>query len=120
MTRAELTFVKTPRGFVIKTNTAGFPDQTVGPNLLDGRTPIKAFNLGMVWLEPEHRKVGAKTRLGDVTEETIRVGRETFMVRQAGGSVHRYFDKQTGFLVYAQYNPHGPIVELKSSTIPGL
>ncbi len=119
---ATVTFEKKGNGFVINASSPAYPPQRVGPALLNGRTPIRAYSLGMLWLPPEVRKVGAKTFLGTVKEEKQFNRRPVLVMSERNGSVIRYFDVNTGFLVYLQTTDivGGMVARLRQTTIEGL
>lgn len=119
-TTATLILEKTDTGFIISTSPAGWEPQKVAANLRDGRKPVLAMDLSMVWLEPSQRVVGGKTPFGSVIAEETRLTRPALKMSERNGHVEYWFSKETGFLLERRVNPAGPSVQLISSTIPGL
>lgn len=123
ITNGIFTFDKRDSGFVLQSNSPTNPTQTLGPDLRDGRTPIKAFDFGMIWLPPSLRTVGSRTLLGTVVRTEQKEGRSLVVVSERNGAVMRLFDQNTGFLVQLQRNGGtglSRMAQLVSSTIPGL
>jgi hypothetical protein len=118
-TRGVITIEKSAEGFILKTDH-GEPPQPVAANLRDGRAPVAAIDLGLLWLEPSQRHLGGQVPLGNVVSEETRVGRPCWKVSERNGHIERWFEKQTGFLVEKRTNPAGPTVQLQASTVPGL
>ncbi|MCA9552221.1 MAG: hypothetical protein KC933_19430 [Myxococcales bacterium] len=78
----------------------GFAAQHVDADLADGRNQIKLYYLGKLWLEPSARHVGAKTLVGNVTEQAMKNGWPVFVVADKNGAAgKRYYHTTTGFLV---------------------
>ena len=123
MTSTTLTLERDGSTVILKTTSAAYGPQRLGLDLHDGRTPIKAFDLGMIWLPPSLRSVGSKTLLGNVVKEEVIDGRSVYVVNERNGSVFRKFDRDTGFLILLQRNENTGISQsarLQSSTIAGL
>ena len=120
-----LTFEKTASGFTLRTSSPGYPPEKLGPDLVAGRRPIDAFDLGMVWLPPELREVGSTTLLGRVIKESVTdKGRPTVVVSERNGATLRMFDVKTGFLLRLLRNRSATNASaeiwMERSTIPGL
>ena len=117
-----LTFEKVGSGYTIKASAPMYAPQRVGPDLMAGRRPIRAFDLGMLWLPPELRAVGKQTFLGDVRELKKRDSRDVYVVWTRDGVEKRYFDKDSGFLVFAKISAssHAKSALLTLTTIPGV
>ena len=113
------TFDKTPSGFIIKTSSPAYKDMRVGPDLRQGRTPIKVFGIGTLWLPPSERVVGAVNRFGTVIELRETTDGTFCLLSERNGQIRRFYDLETGFLRYIG-EPYKPIVAIKESTIPGL
>lgn len=113
-----LTIEKTASGFTL--TSPGFPPETVGANLRDGRKQVATLNLSQVWLEPSQRKVGGQTPLGKVVEEVRWRSGMAWKLAERNGQIEYWFDKETGFLLQRRQNPNGPAITLTNTTIPGL
>ena len=115
-----LTFEKEGTGYTIRTDWASFAPQRVGPDLHDGRRRVEAFELGMLWLPPSLREVGAQTLVGTVTAQKQINKRNTYAVHERNSKMKRYYDMKTGFIVHIVKNEGPYSASLKRSTIPGL
>jgi hypothetical protein len=109
MSTARITITARSGGFTVGAEPiGGFSPVDVGPDLADGRDQLKLYYLGRLWLEPSARKVGAKTVVGDVKEQTTWSGWPVWVVAEHGGaSGKRYFHRDTGFLVGMQISVGG-------------
>lgn len=114
-------FEKTDKGFTISDGN-GFKAVKVGPDLMPDRRMIDIFDIGIVWLPPSLRQIGAKVHLGTVTEERKIDGRLTFLLNTRNGQEKRFYDAASGFLIKARtQGSHGwAVIQLLRSTIPGL
>lgn len=119
-TTATLILEKTDTGFIISTSPAGWEPQKVAANLRDGRKPVLAMDVSLLWLEPSQRVVGGKTHLGTVTAEETRLNRPALKMSERNGQIEYWYSKETGFLLERRVNPAGPSLQLISSTVPGL
>ncbi len=119
-TTATLILEKTDTGFTITTSPPGWEPQKVAANLRDGRKPVLAMDVALLWLEPAQRVIGGKTPLGNVIAEETRLGRPALKMSERNGQIEYWFSKDTGFLLERRVNPAGPSVQLVASTVPGL
>ena len=117
-----ITFEPKGGGFLVKTDSAGYPPQRVGPGLSDPFVPIRAFDLQALWLPPAMHGIGQKTSAGLVLRHEAIKGRTLTVVAGQGGLVELYFDGQTGFLVALRSVrfPAYRFAQLVSTTIAGL
>lgn len=116
--RVTLTFYQHGSGFLIDCAPCTVEPQLVGSDLRDGESPIQASDLGMLWLPPSERKVGAKNDLGEVTKVTVWKRRKVFILSSQGGKVLRRFNGHNGFLE-SIVRREGPNVRLVGSTLWG-
>lgn len=111
-------------GFVVKAEGGGWAPQRVAADLTDGRSEIKAFHLGKLWLPLSQRKVGTKTPLGEVVHVRIRNGRRVVVIRRRPSSpvVEHYFLEDSGFLIGMQMNLGGRpyVADLVDTNILGI
>lgn len=118
--RGPLTIEATETGYRLVAPSSGFPPEEVQANLRNGRSQIRIFDMGILWLEPSQRFVGGKTHLGTVVAEETAGQRPCLRMAERNGHVSYWFSRETGFLVQRRVAPSGPTLTLVSSTVPGL
>ena len=118
--QGSITVERTEDGFRLVASAPAYPPIEVGPDLRDGRRPLRMFDVGMLWLPPSERTVGAKNHLGDVVAKERKGRWETFVLSERNGAIKRFFDVDTGFVVAIDMHQTGGRIELVGSTVPGL
>ena len=87
-------------GFMVTADPiGGFSSVKVGADLSDGRKQLKLYYLGLLWLPPSARRIGAKTIVGDINEETTWNDWPVYVATDIAGVGKRYYHRETGFLV---------------------
>ncbi len=129
--RAFLRLTRDGDGFLLTTAAPNlFPPERLGPSLFATSlfrkyARVDAHGLGMLWLPPSQRQVGAETVVGEVAQERQQHGRPALLVEELNRKGRRFYDRNTGFLLYMQNTSvvgfnGASIATLKSSTIQGL
>lgn len=112
---------KSANTFVISGEPSGNEPPVEVDGALDAGRRIKIHFVGMLWLPPALRVVGAATRVGQVKRLEKIERREVWVVEEADKWPF-YYDQATGFLVGYSQTSGGAVVQaqLLRSSIPAL